>query len=152
MATMTRGQLARRCAVGPETIRFYERRGLLPEAPRSRGGYRRFDETAVRRLDFIRRAKAIGFSLPEVAELLSLQDHPGGNRSRVKQITESKLSEIEAKLRDLERMRDVLSRLAEQCTGEGPIQGCPIIEALADPDEATADMADPVANGTMIDD
>lgn len=129
---MTRGQLARRCGVGPETIRFYERRGLLPEAPRSSGGYRRFDEAAVNRLEFIRRAKALGFSLPEIAELLSLHDEPGGDRARVKQITDSKLEEIEAKLRDLERMRAALSRLAEQCSGHGPIEGCPIVEALAD--------------------
>jgi len=136
---MTRGQLARRCAVGPETIRFYERRGLLPEAPRSRGGYRRFDETAVHRLVFIRRAKALGFSLPEIEELLSLHDEPDGDRGRVKQITESKLREIEAKLEDLERIRAALSRLARQCSGDGPVEGCPIIEALSD-DVSSAEM------------
>lgn len=133
---MTRGQLARRCGVGPETIRFYERRGLLPEAPRTSGGYRRFDASAVSRLDFIRRAKAIGFSLPEIAELLSLHDDPGSDRARVKQITESKLKEIEAKLKDLESMRHVLSGLARQCSGEGVVKGCPIIEALTTDSEA----------------
>lgn len=131
MITFTRGQLARACGVGPETIRFYERQGLIPEAPRSSGGYRRFSEDAVSRLLFIRRAKSLGFSLPEIGELLALQDDPGSDRARVKQITESKLHEIEAKIADLESMRAALSELAEQCSGHGPVSGCPIIETLA---------------------
>jgi Hg(II)-responsive transcriptional regulator len=139
MSTMTRGQLAQRCGVGPETIRFYERRGLLPKAPRSGGGYRKFGEAEVSRLLFIRRAKTLGFSLPEIAELLSLHDDPGGDRARVKQITESKLQEIEAKLEDLENMRRVLDNLARQCSGEGVVEGCPIIDALtAGPTESGA--------------
>lgn len=129
---MTRGQLARHCGVGPETIRFYERQGLIPAAPRSSAGYRRFDTEAVSRLTFIRRAKALGFSLPEISELLALHDNPRGDRAGVKTLTESKLAEIEGKIADLERMRSALSELAEQCSGHGPVDGCPIIEALAD--------------------
>lgn len=132
MNTMTRGQLARRCGVGPETIRFYERQGLIPEAPRSSGGYRRFGAEAVSRLTFIRRAKELGFSLPEIGELLALHDQPGRDRAQVKALTESKLDEIEAKIADLGRMRSALAGLAEQCSGHGPVEGCPIIEALAD--------------------
>jgi len=132
MNTMTRGQLARHCGVGPETIRFYERQGLIPEAPRSGGGYRRFGPEAVSRLTFIRRAKALGFSLPEIGELLALHDSPDGERARVKSLTEAKLAEIEAKIMDLERMRAALRELATQCSGHGPVEGCPIIEALAD--------------------
>lgn len=132
MKYLTRGQLARLCDVGPETIRFYERQGLIPEAPRSSGGYRRFGGDAVNRLRFIRRAKSLGFSLPEISELLALQDDPGGDRARVKQITESKLDEIEAKITALESMRAALAELAEQCSGHGPVSGCPIIETLAD--------------------
>ncbi|HSH42460.1 MAG TPA: MerR family DNA-binding protein [Arenicellales bacterium] len=143
MATLTRGQLARICGVGPETIRFYERRGLLPEAPRSSAGYRRFGEDSVKRLRFIRRAKSLGFSLPEISELLALQDEPGGDRARVKQITESKLREIEAKISDLESMRAALSELAEQCSGHGPVSGCPIIETLADGDAPAPAAATP---------
>lgn len=131
MKTMTRGQLARLCGVGPETIRFYERRGLLPEVPRSSAGYRRFGTDAVNRLVFIRRSKSLGFSLPEIHELLSLHDNPGEERARVKVITESKLAEIEGKIADLERMQSVLSELARQCSGRGPVRGCPIIDALA---------------------
>jgi len=136
MHTLTRGQLARHCGVGPETIRFYERRGLIPEAPRSSGGYRRFGAVAVSRLTFIRRAKALGFSLPEIGELLALHDDPGGDRARVKTLAQSKLAEIEAKVADLERMRSALGELAEQCSGHGPVDGCPIIEALADDSRA----------------
>lgn len=138
MKTMTRGQLARLCGVGPETIRFYERRGLIPEAPRSSGGYRRFGEEAMKRLIFIRRAKGLGFSLPEIGELLSLHDEPAGDRARVKQITESKLAEIESKIADLDRMRATLAELAEQCSGHGPVNGCPIIDAIAEGSDSTA--------------
>lgn len=138
MNTLTRGQLARLCGVGPETIRFYERQGLIPEAPRSSSGYRRFGQQAIDRLVFIRRAKALGFSLPEIGELLGLHDDPGGDRARVKEMTESKLHEIEAKIADLARMRSALAELAEQCSGHGSVLGCPIIEALADePSTAT---------------
>lgn len=136
---LTRGQLARMCGVGPETIRFYERRGLIPEAPRSSDGYRRFGPEAVDRLVFIRRAKALGFSLPEIGELLALHDEPGGDRARVKQMTESKLDEIDAKVADLVRMRAALSELAAQCSGRGAVEGCPIIEALADAPAASSD-------------
>jgi len=138
MTSLTRGQLARLCGVGPETIRFYERQGLIPETPRSSAGYRRFGREAVDRLRFIRRAKSLGFSLPEIGELLALQDDPGGDRARVKEITEYKLAEIETKIADLQNMRAALSGLAEQCSGHGPISGCPIIETLADGGTAAA--------------
>lgn len=131
MKMLTRGQLARRCGIGPETIRFYERRGLIPKVPRSSGGYRCFDQHAVDRLVFIRRAKELGFSLPEIGELLALHDDPGGDRGEVKTITTAKLREIEAKIEALERMRSVLAELAAQCSGHGTVSGCPIIEALA---------------------
>lgn len=143
MTSLIRGQLARRCGVGPETIRFYERRGLLPEVPRSRSGYRRFDEQAVARLVFIRRAKSLGFSLPEIAELLALHHDAGGDRGRVKALAQSKLREIEDKIQDLDRMRSVLSDLAEQCSGHGPVSGCPIIETLAE-DPVAPPEAEPI--------
>ena len=138
MTDLTRGQLARLCGVGPETIRFYERRGLIPEAPRSNSGYRRFGEEAAGRLVFIRRAKSLGFTLPEIAELLELHHDSGAGRARVKALAESKLREIEAKINDLTRMRSVLSDLARQCSGRGPVAGCPIIEALAQDTEDRA--------------
>ena len=132
MKTLTRGQLARACGVGIEAIRFYERQGLLPAPPRSAAGYRRFSESMVHRLRFIRRAKDLGFSLKEIGELLALHDNPHGDRAEVKALTEAKVLEIEHRIRDLERMHGVLAQLAAECSGVGPISGCPIIHALAD--------------------
>lgn len=137
--TLTRGQLARVCSVGSETIRYYEREGLLPAAERSAAGYRQFGSDAVPRLNFIRRAKALGFTLQEIAELLALQDD-GQDRARVKAIAEDKLAEIDAKLLHLKRMRDALAGLAVRCSGRGPLVGCPIIQALTD------DQAEPALN------
>lgn len=131
MKTLTRGQLARACDVGVETIRFYERQGLLPPPPRSATGYRHFSTDTVDRLNFIRRAKELGFNLKEIRELLALHDDEHGDRASVKAITEAKLSEIIGKIRDLQRMQTVLSHLATECSGTGPIGGCPIIHALA---------------------
>ena len=131
MKTLTRGQLARACGIGIEAIRFYERQGLLPPAPRTGAGHRRFDPSIVPRLQFIRRAKDLGFNLREIGELLALHDEPHGDRAGVKALTEAKLAEIETRLRDLGRMRDVLAQLASECSGQGPVSGCPIIHALA---------------------
>lgn len=124
------GQLAKTAAVGVETIRFYERRGLMSDPPRSAGGYRRYPEHAAERLRFIRRAKRLGFSLDEIGTLLNLQD--GGERAAVKAITQAKLAQIEARIDDLRRMRKTLADLEKQCSGRGPVKGCPIIEALGD--------------------
>jgi len=132
MKTLTRGQLARRCGVGAETIRFYERQGLLPPPQRSEAGYRHFTLDTVQRLDFIRRAKELGFNLKEIAELLALQDDEHSDRAQVKALAEHKVAEIKAKLRDLQRMHDVLAELATHCSGHGSLGGCPIIGALTD--------------------
>ena len=140
MKTLTRGRLARATQIGAEAIRFYEREGLLP-ATRSSNGYRLFPEDAVQRLNFIQRAKKLGFNLKETKELLSLHDNPRASRAEVKALTESKLVEIEKRLADLQRMRDVLAQLAAECSGHGPISGCPIIQALDD-DGSAAQGAD----------
>jgi len=131
MMTLTRGQLAKACNVGSEAIRFYERRGLLPPTPRSAAGYRRFAESTIHRVNFISRAKELGFDLAEIGELLALHDDQHGDRSRVKAITQAKLAEVEGKIRDLQNMQGVLARLVAECSGRGPIGGCPIIQALA---------------------
>lgn len=123
------GQLAKTAATGVETIRFYERRGLMPEPPRTPSGYRRYPRDAAGRLRFIRRAKRLGFTLDEITSLLRLET--GGDRAEVKVIALSKLEEIEARMTDLERMRATLRELIGSCSGHGPVAGCPIIEALA---------------------
>lgn len=130
---ITIGRLAKSAGVGVETIRFYEREGLLSEPPRTESGYRQYHPDAVERLGFIRRAKALGFSLGEIRELLGLAE-PTGDRARVKALTEHKLAEIERRIDELRRMRRALSELDRQCSGHGRVDGCPIIEALNDGD------------------
>jgi MerR family copper efflux transcriptional regulator len=127
--TLTTGRLARQAGVGIDTVRFYERRGLLPAPARTPAGYRVYGASAVERIRFIRRAKSLGFSLDEIATLLDLQDN-GGRKSAVKALAQRKIAEIESRIGDLSRMRDVLRTLEADCTGHGKIAGCPIIDAL----------------------
>ncbi|MEE4185822.1 MAG: heavy metal-responsive transcriptional regulator [Gammaproteobacteria bacterium] len=132
--SLTIGRVAKLAGVGIDTVRFYERRGLLPEARRSAAGYRQYAAGTIDRLQFIRRAKALGFSLEEIGTLLDLQDN-GGSKSAVKAITARKLAQIDAKLADLSRMRSVLHNLHQDCSGAGNVCGCPIIDALAHADD-----------------
>lgn len=127
---LTSGALARAAGVHVETLRFYERQGLLAPPRRTSAGYRQYPADAVGRLRFIKRAQALGFSLNDVAALLSLRTAPGRQRARVKRLAEEKLSVIAGKIRDLQRMETSLRALAESCSGVGPLHGCPIIEAL----------------------
>ncbi len=128
--TMTIGEVAKRSEVNIQTIRFYERKGLvLPEA-RSNSGYRQYTEDAVRRVRFIKHAQEIGFSLKEVANLLSLQVVADSTCADVKAQAEEKISDIDEKIRKLEEMKAALGRLVEKCDGVGPVSECPIIEAL----------------------
>lgn len=131
MNSLSIGRLAKSSGVGVETIRFYEREGLLEAPPRTASGYRRYAPDAVSRLGFIRRAKQLGFSLGEIRELLSLAS-ADGDRAEVKALAEHKLAEIEQRIEELRRMRAVLAELNRQCSGHGPVEGCPIIEALDD--------------------
>lgn len=131
-ANLTIGRIARLASVGVDTIRFYERRGLLPKPDRTASGYRLYKTDTVDRLHFIRRAKTLGFSLEEINTLLDLQDN-GGPKAEVKSITQRKLDGINAKIDDLQRMRDVLNDLNKQCSGKGDVCGCPIIDVLSDP-------------------
>lgn len=126
------GQLAKTTETGIETIRFYERRGLMPDPPRAPSGYRRYPEDAVSRLRFIRRAKRLGFTLEEIGTLLNLQH--GGDRSEVKAVAQAKLAQIEARIDDLRSIRKTLANLEKQCSGHGPVEGCPIIESLNKPE------------------
>ncbi|WP_020469103.1 heavy metal-responsive transcriptional regulator [Zavarzinella formosa] len=130
MKSMTIGQVARRPGIGIETIRFYEREGLLPAPERKRSGYRVFFEDILIRLRFIRRAKELGFSLREIMELLKLTEDPESTRGDVKRQTETKLADIEAKIIDLQRMRKTLRKLVNECPGHGSLTGCPTMESL----------------------
>jgi MerR family mercuric resistance operon transcriptional regulator len=119
METFTIGQLAKRANVNLETIRFYERKGLLPEPPRNKSGHREYCIKDLKRTEFIKRTQSLGFSLQEISDLLSL-------RVELK----SKLIDIEEKIETLQRMREVLLRLETNCPGKGPLNECPILETL----------------------
>jgi len=132
MKPLSIGTLAREAGVGIEAIRFYEREGLLPEPPRKPSGYRQYSGDAVERLRFIRRAKELGFSLQEIKELFSLRVAPGTTCQEVKQRAEAKVSDIEERIRSLQKMKRALARLAAACRGRGPVSECPILDALGD--------------------
>lgn len=127
---LTIGTLAKESGVNLETVRFYERRGLLPRPPRSQAGYRLYPPEATRRLRFIKRAQELGFSLNEIGELLSLRVSPRATSADVKKRTEAKISDIEAKIRTLESIKSTLRRLTKQCPGCSPLSECPILESL----------------------
>lgn len=129
--SLTIGRLAQQADVGIDTVRFYERRGLLPEPARTASGYRLYTPETIDRLNFIRRAKDLGFTLEEIISLLGLQDSRG-SKAAVKELTRRKLEQINNKMQDLGRMRDVLTALEHDCAGTGDVRTCPIIEALSD--------------------
>ena len=130
MKLLTIGQLAKRADVGVETVRFYERKGLLEEPDRRASGYRQYDEDVVRRLEFIRRAKELGFTLKEIKELLSLKIDPSTTCADVKGRAETKIKDIESKIRTLQRMKRALVKVTKSCSGSGPTSECPILEAI----------------------
>lgn len=130
MKPLTIGEVARQAGVGIETVRFYERQGLLEEPERRASGYRQFDLEAVAVLKFIRRAKELGFTLKEIKSLLALRLDASATRAEVREKAKAKIADIEAKIADLQRMRDVLEKLVKKCHGAGAATGCPILEAL----------------------
>ena len=128
--SLTIGRLAKQAGVNLETVRFYERRGLLPRPPRSASGYRLFPAEAARRLKFIRRAQELGFSLAEVAELLSLRVSRRTTSAEIRARAEAKIADIEAKMKSLESIKETLGKLTKVCDGCGPVAQCPILESL----------------------
>lgn len=130
MDALTIGQVARRSGVGVETVRFYERKGLIPVPPRRASGYRQYPEETVRRIRFIRRAKDLGFSLAEIVDLLSLRLEPNERCEDVRGRALAKIEEIDKRLRSLRRMRSTLTNLVRACSEGGTSGACPILEAL----------------------
>jgi MerR family transcriptional regulator, copper efflux regulator len=125
------GELARRTAVGIDTVRYYEREGLLPPAQRLPSGYRTYTAEDMRRIRFVRRAKALGFTLPEIRDLLSLAGNDGRDMAELKAIARQKLADIDGRIAELQRMRTALHAMVEACPGHGQIVVCPIHHALA---------------------
>lgn len=126
------GQVAKQAGVGVDTIRFYEKQGLLGKPSRTPGGYRQYDLATVRVLQFILRAKHLGFTLREVKQLLRLHSGARSTRADFRDLARGKLADIQTRIADLERMRDALLPLVARCDGTGPLDGCPIVEALAE--------------------
>jgi MerR family copper efflux transcriptional regulator len=137
----TIGKAAERAGLSVDTLRFYEREGLLPSPRRTASRYRLYDEAAIARLRFIGRAKSLGFTLAEIRELLQLNDG-GGRRGPVRAIARQRADEIARKIDELARVRAMLEHLVSDCDGHGRLAGCPIIEALLG--EAEADTTNPL--------
>ena len=125
------GQLARQAGVAIDTVRYYERQGLLPPAQRRESGYRIFEAGDVRRLRFINRAKTLGFSLQEISELLALSAAGDADVASIKAATLKKLADVERRMAELARVRDGLRQLVERCPGHGDAADCPILGALS---------------------
>lgn len=142
MAGLTIGKAAQAAGVNVETIRFYERRRLIEQPPKPvQGGYRAYPERTIRRVRFIRRAQNLGFSLREIADLLSLQATPGADAAEVRRRTLEKIRDVDRKIDRLQRIRKGLAELLESCPGKGPLQCCSILEALEHDEHLSGDGA-----------
>lgn len=130
---LTRGELAKETEVNRETIRFYEKNGLLKEASRTDAGYYLFTPTAVKRVHFIKRAQAVGFSLHEIKSLLEIKfDEEDATCGDVRSVAAHKIHEIERKIETLLTMKGLLQELIDECPGGNrPISDCPILESFA---------------------
>ena len=130
MSNMTIGELAKTADVGVETVRFYERKRLIPRPKRPLSGFRKYDEQALRRIRFIRQAQELGFSLAEIRQLLDLRLDPKRSCADVKREAEAKISDIDQKIVTLRTMRAALVDITRSCSGEGPTSACPILDAI----------------------
>lgn len=126
--TLTIGRLAREAGVGVETIRYYQKRDLLP-VPDAQGAFRHYPRALVDRIHFIKRSQELGFTLDEIAQLLSLEK--GGEREAIRSLAQERLTQIELKLADLQRMQKTLSELVSACKHADSALPCPIISALS---------------------
>jgi len=131
VSSIRRGDLARATGCNPETIRYYEKIGIMPDPPRSTKGYRSYDDTHVRRLKFVMRSRDLGFSLEEVRGLLGLVDNRIQTCAEVQALAEVHLGEVRAKIADLTRIERILSETVARCTGDAA-PDCAIIDALFD--------------------
>jgi MerR family mercuric resistance operon transcriptional regulator len=130
MDGLTTGRVARLAGVNVETLRYYERRGLLPAPPRISSGYRDYPPEAVQVVRFIKQAQGLGFSLKEIEELLALSGNNGSTCGDIRDAARRKLEDIEAKIDGLRSMRRTLKRIIKTCPGQGPLSNCSILESL----------------------
>ena len=130
MTYLSIGKIAEKANVSVETIRFYERKGLVEEPQRKQSGYRQYLEGDVKKLIFIQHAKSLGFSLNEIKDLMTLQADERTTSREIKEMAQTKLNDIEEKIKMLQGMQRSLKSLVDKCPGEGPTSECPILEAL----------------------
>jgi MerR family copper efflux transcriptional regulator len=128
---MTIGRFAKQAGVNIDTVRYYERHGLLPEPARRASGYREYTAADLDRLLFVRRAKELGFTLAEIGELLSLTGERGNDMRGVRRKAEQRLEQVEFKIKELQRVRRGLKMLIGACPGHGELARCPIVAALS---------------------
>lgn len=133
MESLTIGHAARAAGVNIETIRFYERRGLIAQPSKPRSGFRRYDSETVKCVRFIRQAQELGFSLREIEELLNLRAEPTADCSKVRTRAARKRAEVEQKIAGLEAIRAALDTLIANCPGRGALKSCTILDAIEHP-------------------
>jgi len=138
MDGLTRGQLAERAQVNLETVRFYENEGLLPPTPRTASGYRKFSDATVERLAFVKSAKALGFSLEEIRELLVFQDEHTDACAEVRDLLRNKLTVVREKKTELEKLEAHLGAALRKCNQalkrqSKPPGACPVLSQIANP-------------------
>lgn len=137
--TLTIGQVAERAGVNRQTLRYYERRGIVKPVARSGGGYRLYAHDATRIVRFIKRAQELGFTLDEVEQLLSFRESSKRTCSQVRAKAQQKLTDIDDKIARLESIRDTLTQLVAECAPSGRAPECAILDALDDPDTLAGD-------------
>jgi MerR family mercuric resistance operon transcriptional regulator len=131
MLALTIGKAARKAGVGVETVRFYERRGLIEQPPKpTTSGFREYSAETVRRIQFIRQAQQLGFSLSEIEELLSLRTDPSADCGEVRARATAKVEEINCKIAELKQIRGALEEVISSCPGRGAVKTCTILDAL----------------------
>ncbi|SRR5258708_21258696 len=130
MDHLTIGALAKQAQVNLQTIRFYEREGLIAEPSRTASGYRMFSSDVVRRVRFVKHAQELGFSLAEIRELLALRVDAKTSCTEIRQRTQNKIADVQNKIRSLQAIEKALERLTAACHGNGPVSECPILESL----------------------
>ena len=130
MNSLKTGELAKQAGVNVETLRFYEREGLLAEPPRRASGYREYPPDTVQRIRFIQRAKELGFTLREIKGLLELRVDPETTCAEVKEHAAEKIADVKQKISDLKTIERALNKLMNTCRGTGPIDECPILKHL----------------------
>jgi MerR family copper efflux transcriptional regulator len=132
MKSLTIGKVAQLAEVGVETVRFYEREGLINKPSRRESGYRQYPEGTAQRIRFIKRAKGLGFTLKEIKDLLALRIEPETTCEDIRRRAEAKIGDIEEKIRTLEKIKRSLVKLIRTCSGRGSVIHCPILEAMDD--------------------